>query len=943
VAPEHGSLLHQVVEAGLVACAARLLDHGADPNLPNDDKEAPLHYAAWYGEVDMCRMLLGAGALLEARDSQERTPFLWAVRARQGAVVEELISQGADVKVFGSDGLGPLQLLEALQAQGKAGSEPLLAALRDITQVYDLRSQAVAAAARGATTDAEHDLSKALLLAREVGGNTGLAAAALSDLALLQLHNERFADVIEICLQARQELCVPRSTLHEIARLEAAAGAALAGRSWTAADSVGIQGDAPRTHEMSADAPTPARLPDPIQDPKPEVFANVVPLTERHQSPVAGRPSRASTTSASGIPHARRPRHSPPGRATKARAQPAAMEPDDELSGAVTGEQGWRDEARRLRLDLAKAEKDAEASKAMLKDASTAQIAGARATAAAARAEASAAASERDRAMGEVADLHRQLQATQDQVSRERDQRQRIRGEEQELGARAAQQEARLETELYVQQKWNQELRAEMDQKVAGFSAELQALQAGSGEAHAEAAASASTLSEELCEARRTCVSLQQANTQSAAVASKRAAEEARIYEAAVQQARDHASMEAATEQVVARGRDLERQRVEDLQAAMETDRQELRRLADYAYDLHNQHVEREREWEQVAGGYESRVRELLQELAVPRVPDEAQRQMGLLHQELERKNMASRDLQRQLAQKNKRMTELSARLMSLGSNNAEMKEKGRKIRELEDTIVDLRGQLSVALRKPRPVPSDTVARDQAHLKIETLKREKSGLERKVETLEQQLAVVQRDLTGTEAALRSVSAQAAGRARRADAQPRDGRRWAAQREPSSGSEDSPRGVASWAAGLSAGRRGQAPQRPSRTLGSASNPPARNHHPDVSSAASSGSREPAGMPRSSSAAALADSILRRYSTVQPGMLTGSHQPAMAADSAPGWAGVQQDSVMSGATVIDQGPSPPATGATVSSVADAILTRYSQQGGLWERLAQRGGAG
>jgi uncharacterized protein len=69
-----------------------LLDHGADPNRATKPGvetgsfmrdcrtrgETPLHRAAAFGDADAIRLLLDAGAVLDARDANGDTPLSWA-------------------------------------------------------------------------------------------------------------------------------------------------------------------------------------------------------------------------------------------------------------------------------------------------------------------------------------------------------------------------------------------------------------------------------------------------------------------------------------------------------------------------------------------------------------------------------------------------------------------------------------------------------------------------------------------------------------------------------------------------------------------------------------------------------------------------------------------------------------------------------------------------
>ena len=85
-----------------------------------------MHTAAREGEVDVVKVLLAAGADVEAKDEDGRTALHRAARAGHGDIVKVLIEGGADVEAQEKDGRTPrdvakhkgiLRLLD--QATGK--------------------------------------------------------------------------------------------------------------------------------------------------------------------------------------------------------------------------------------------------------------------------------------------------------------------------------------------------------------------------------------------------------------------------------------------------------------------------------------------------------------------------------------------------------------------------------------------------------------------------------------------------------------------------------------------------------------------------------------------------------------------------------------------------------------------------------------------------------
>jgi ankyrin repeat protein len=74
----------------------------------------PLHWAARKGDMDEVRRL-AAGADLETKDVQGRTPLQIAVKAGQGQVVRTLIDAGADVNTADTWGITPLRRIKLLR------------------------------------------------------------------------------------------------------------------------------------------------------------------------------------------------------------------------------------------------------------------------------------------------------------------------------------------------------------------------------------------------------------------------------------------------------------------------------------------------------------------------------------------------------------------------------------------------------------------------------------------------------------------------------------------------------------------------------------------------------------------------------------------------------------------------------------------------------------
>jgi ankyrin repeat protein len=111
------------------ATAAFLLEHGMDPNHMNWHRLTLLHHMAAEGEIGKARLLLDAGAAVDAIDEEYRsTPLGLAARRGQLAMVDLLLNRGADPERAGMPWATPLAW--AL----KKGHDPVAARLRASAQ-----------------------------------------------------------------------------------------------------------------------------------------------------------------------------------------------------------------------------------------------------------------------------------------------------------------------------------------------------------------------------------------------------------------------------------------------------------------------------------------------------------------------------------------------------------------------------------------------------------------------------------------------------------------------------------------------------------------------------------------------------------------------------------------------------------------------------------------
>ena len=73
-----------------------LLDHGADPNIPDDSHSTPLHRASSLGLLDVARLLLSYGANIDEKDEKGRTPFQLASEEGHHEMTKLLLEHGAE-------------------------------------------------------------------------------------------------------------------------------------------------------------------------------------------------------------------------------------------------------------------------------------------------------------------------------------------------------------------------------------------------------------------------------------------------------------------------------------------------------------------------------------------------------------------------------------------------------------------------------------------------------------------------------------------------------------------------------------------------------------------------------------------------------------------------------------------------------------------------------
>jgi ankyrin repeat protein len=115
ISSDQGSPLHFAALARGPCCIAPLLAHDALVDSTTSWRQTALHYVAAYRNDERpARLLLGAGADLNARDLNGITPLQWAIVSGSEKVARVLLEQGADVNNI--DKYNNTALLSALTA-----------------------------------------------------------------------------------------------------------------------------------------------------------------------------------------------------------------------------------------------------------------------------------------------------------------------------------------------------------------------------------------------------------------------------------------------------------------------------------------------------------------------------------------------------------------------------------------------------------------------------------------------------------------------------------------------------------------------------------------------------------------------------------------------------------------------------------------------------------
>lgn len=141
------SPLHVAAAGHRVEIAKVLLKAGANPNsAENHRRSRPLHYAAdgyviselWNekNQVAMIRLLLKAGAEINAQDKNGATALHRAVRTRCAAAVNCLLDAGADATIKNKPGSTAFHLALHNTGRGGSGADVAKAAQQEIIHTF---------------------------------------------------------------------------------------------------------------------------------------------------------------------------------------------------------------------------------------------------------------------------------------------------------------------------------------------------------------------------------------------------------------------------------------------------------------------------------------------------------------------------------------------------------------------------------------------------------------------------------------------------------------------------------------------------------------------------------------------------------------------------------------------------------------------------------------
>ncbi|XP_048195184.1 ankyrin repeat domain-containing protein 30A isoform X2 [Perognathus longimembris pacificus] len=92
---ENSTALIKAVQCQEEECVAILLEHGANPNIPDASGNTALHYAVYGENIQIAAKLFAHDANIEARNKEDLTPLLLALREKKQQMVEFFVKSKA--------------------------------------------------------------------------------------------------------------------------------------------------------------------------------------------------------------------------------------------------------------------------------------------------------------------------------------------------------------------------------------------------------------------------------------------------------------------------------------------------------------------------------------------------------------------------------------------------------------------------------------------------------------------------------------------------------------------------------------------------------------------------------------------------------------------------------------------------------------------------------
>eukprot|EP01122_Echinamoeba_exundans_P003986 TRINITY_DN14025_c0_g1_i1.p1 TRINITY_DN14025_c0_g1~~TRINITY_DN14025_c0_g1_i1.p1 ORF type:complete len:133 (+),score=24.79 TRINITY_DN14025_c0_g1_i1:27-425(+) len=110
--------LHASACEGTFDVAEREVKSGADVNAPDDEDSGfwtPLHYASWYNQPKIVKLLLDNGAQVNATNNKNSTPLHFAAGVGNLEIVKMLLAHGANKAAVDKEKYTPLSLTKELK------------------------------------------------------------------------------------------------------------------------------------------------------------------------------------------------------------------------------------------------------------------------------------------------------------------------------------------------------------------------------------------------------------------------------------------------------------------------------------------------------------------------------------------------------------------------------------------------------------------------------------------------------------------------------------------------------------------------------------------------------------------------------------------------------------------------------------------------------------